>query len=104
MTWLRDSNTHYNGKLGEKVVDFKFKHNKTGEIRTLTLTEEEMAELISVDILYGEFFFREYENKPLKEISSEKRCYLNNFELFLEKKGTSGGQSPKDKSLGKQHY
>ena len=65
-------------------MDFKFKHEKTGEIKTLTLTEKKMAELIESDVIFDEFCAQECKCSPVGETNVvECGCetYLDHFEL-----------------------
>lgn len=65
-------------------MDFKFRHAETGEIKTLSLTEKEMAELIEVDVLFDEFCKEQCKCEPIGETNVvECGCedYLEFFEL-----------------------
>ena len=63
---------------------FKFQHIRTGEVKTLTLTEEQMANLIDSDTLFDEFAKRQCSCEPIGETNVvECGCgdYLCDFEL-----------------------
>jgi len=63
---------------------FNFKHSQTGEVKTLTLTEEQMANLIDSDILFDEFAKRQCSCEPIGETNvADCNCedYLCEFEL-----------------------
>lgn len=65
-------------------MDFKFKHIGTGEIRTLSLTENEMANLIYIDVLFDEFCKEQCKCQPVGEtyvVDCECGDYFSDFEL-----------------------
>ena len=65
-------------------MEFKFKHCDTGRILTLSLSEEEMANLIDVDDLFDEFCKDKCKCESVGETNViECGCedYLNGFEL-----------------------
>lgn len=63
---------------------FYFKHSRSGEVKSLTLTEEQMANLIDSDTLFDEFARRQCSCEPIGETNVvECACvdYLCDFEL-----------------------
>lgn len=65
-------------------MDFKYKNRETGDVKVLTLTETEMANLIDVDDLYDEFYKNQCSCQPIGETNViECGCeeLLEDFEL-----------------------
>jgi len=65
-------------------MEFTFKHVETGEIKTLSLSEKEMSNLIESDVLLDEFISQECKCEPVGETNVvECSCddYLCDFEL-----------------------
>lgn len=65
-------------------MDFEFKNPKTGEIKTLSLTERQLANLIDDDTLHEEMCKQECQCEPVGETYVvECGCdeYLEDFEL-----------------------
>lgn len=65
-------------------MDFTYKHTESGEIKTLSLTEKEMANLIDVNDLHDEFCKENCNCQPVGETNVvDCNCdeYLADFEL-----------------------
>ncbi len=65
-------------------MEFKFKHPNSGEVKTLTLSEVQMAEMIEIDDLLGKMVSNECNCEPTGETNVvECGCdeYLCDFEL-----------------------
>lgn len=66
------------------MMDFQFKHPESGEVKTLSLTEKQMSNLIDVDILHDEMAKQTCQCESVGETNVvECGCdeYLSEFEL-----------------------